>query len=198
MIFYFVRHGAKEAVRFDPELTEVGKKQAELTGKYLKDIDISKIFASPKKRTAQTAEIINSHIQSEIVFDNRLIERMEWEHESFDDFLMEWDRTDFDRNFVPSHGTSSSNKGKQVRLLLDEVIKGNKDGNFLLVTHGGTIGDMLRNLFTRESVPHITHPVSKASYVDILECSITKIEYENGKFNITCINDTTHLPQPVL
>jgi broad specificity phosphatase PhoE len=79
LTFYLVRHGTKEAVPFDPPLTKIGIKQAETTADHLKHVPFKKIVASPKLRTKQTAEIIAKQQALSVEFDQRLIERLEWE-----------------------------------------------------------------------------------------------------------------------
>ncbi len=83
-IVYLIRHGqthynleGKLTGRgSDPELTEVGKAQADQAGKLLKlGANISLIVSSNMTRTNQTAEIINQHLNLEIHLDNDLQEK---------------------------------------------------------------------------------------------------------------------------
>lgn len=191
--FYLVRHGNKEPVPFDPPLTKTGIKQAEATAKHLKDISFKAIIASPKLRTQQTAQIIAKEQALAVVADERLQERMEWEYdESFDQFMAEWTKTDIDRNYQPKNRRSSHSKGKQMREVIEELSNVHKDGNVLIVSHGGSIGDLLRNLFAEETLPHVTAPESGAKYIDILECSVTVIKKDGESHNLLRFNDTTH------
>jgi broad specificity phosphatase PhoE len=198
MLFYLVRHGQKQAIPFDPPLTDIGVKQAELTAEYLKDIPFKKVIASPKLRTKQTAEIIANPHNITVQSDLRLIERMEWENdETFDEFIAEWSKSDLDRSFQPKTGESSVNKGNIMKVVIDELTH-NIDGDVLLVTHGGAIGDLLRNLFGEDNVPHRIDPITNAPHVLISECSVTIIELNNGKFELKKLNDISHLPIPVI
>lgn len=194
LTFYFIRHGQKETIPFDPPLTELGVKQAETTAEHLKNISFDKIIASPKLRTRQTAEIIAKSHSLQVFSDIRLIERLEWENdESFDKFLTRWNKTDIDRKFQPKKGKSSYSNGQQMRKVIDELSKIYRSGNMLIVTHGGSIGDLLRNLFAEEILNHKTEPISGARYIEILECSITKVQKRDGKYILKRVNDTTHL-----
>lgn len=196
--FYFVRHGQKEAVPFDPPLSVVGKKQAELTGRYLENIDFKAIIASPKLRTRQTAEAIARFQSLPIITYGRLIERLEWENsETFDKFLAEWSKTDLDRNYVPQKGDSSVNKGKKMKAVIGELAERYSEGNILIVTHGGAIGDLLRNVFGEENIEHVIDPVTSAPHVLISECSVTVIENEEDKLALQKLNDTSHLSEPL-
>ncbi len=192
--FYLIRHGQKEAIPFDPPLTKIGVKQAEITAELLKDIDFKKIIVSPKLRTKQTAEIIAMPHSLEISTDNRLIERLEWESDkSFDEFISEWNKTDIDRSYQPKMGLSSSSNGEQMRRLLNEFSARYGDGNILMVTHGGTIGDLLRNLFTEDVIEHKIDPITGAPHIQISECSLTVIEEVSDKYSLAKINDNSHL-----
>lgn len=197
--FYLIRHGLKESIPpLDPALTTLGVKQAEATADYLKTIPFQRIIASPMKRTKQTAEIIAKEIKLPISTDERLIERMEWEQkQSLDVFLAEWDKTDKDRSYVPPFGESSINKGKSMKEVIDELVKKYSDGNILIVSHGGAIGDLLRNLLGEENIPHVKNPLSGATYIDILECSITIVEKDKDSFRLKKLGDISHLSIPL-
>ncbi|MCL4417943.1 MAG: phosphoglycerate mutase family protein [Actinobacteria bacterium] len=197
--FYLIRHGQKESIPFDPPLTKVGLKQAEFTAEFLKDIDFQEAISSPKLRTKQTAEIIAKPHSLNVTSDSRLVERVEWENdESFDEFLTEWNKTDIDRNYQPKKGTSSSKNGEQIKQLLDEFSTKHLNGNILIVTHGGTIGDLLRRLFTEQAIYHKTEPLSGAKYIDILECSVTTIQKSDKKYELLKLGDISHLPIPLI
>lgn len=194
LTFYFIRHGTKESFPFDPPLTELGVKQAELTAKRLKNIPFKTIIASHKLRTQQTAQIIAKHLNLPIFMDSRLQERLEWEHgESFDKFITEWNKTDIDRNYQPKKGESSRNKGKQMKEVIDELSDVHKDGNVLIVAHGGSIADLLRHIFTQENLPHKINPVSGARYMELLECSVTIIQKFGNKYKLLKLGDIVHL-----
>jgi broad specificity phosphatase PhoE len=194
--FYLVRHGEKENVASDPPLTSAGIKQAELTAEHLKGISFKRIISSPKRRTTQTAEIIAKEHYQIIVTDGRLTERLEWEDgESLDDFMSEWDKTDIDRKYLPKKGLSSSANGKRIRQALDKLYDKQDGENILVVTHGGTIGDLLRNLFTEKAIEHKQDPLSGARYIEILECAVTIVQKENKKFKLLKLADTSHLQQ---
>lgn len=192
--YYVVRHGKKEQGVFDPPLTNVGISQAEKTADALKHIQFSNIFASPKLRTQQTADIIAKHHSIPVVTDMRLLERMEWEQtQTFEEFMAEWNKTQLDKSYIPQQGTSSRTNGEQMKYFLKEISEKQKEGNILIVTHGGTIGDLLRTLFTEQGIKHKQEPEFGASYIDISECSITIIANTNDIYTYSSIGDTSHL-----
>jgi len=62
---------------YDTSLTDLGRKQAEKTGQFLKSaIDSTdvQLFSSDLKRAAETAEIIGKHLQKPVTLDSRLRE----------------------------------------------------------------------------------------------------------------------------
>lgn len=196
--FYLVRHGKKESKNEFTSLSDIGIKQAELTAKYFKSLNISSIYASPLKRTQQTAEIISKEIKIPIVTDDKLRERMEWVpvEESFEDFLKEWDKTSIDRNYKPPIGDSSYKTGDRVKAVLEKIADSNS--SILVVTHGGAIGDFLRNIFSDEQLSLKTRPLSSIKYVEISECSITEVQKINNEYALKRVNDVSHLPIPIL
>lgn len=75
---YYVRHG-------DPNyendaLTELGHKQAELTGEALKDIPFDIIFASTSGRAMQTASYLSKLIHKDIIQLDWMLEAKAWEN----------------------------------------------------------------------------------------------------------------------
>ncbi len=193
--FYLIRHGHKEYVPFDPPLSGIGIQQAKITAEFLKNLQLKEIISSPKTRTRQTAETIAKIHTMPVKFDVRIIERLEWENkETFEEFVNEWSKTDLDRNHIPIKGNSSVNKGKIMKSVFDEYTLKYSDGNLVIVTHGGAIGDLLRNIFGELNIAHDIDPLTKAPHIHISECSITKIQAKNGEFNLIDINNTSHLP----
>ena len=149
-IFYLIRHGQKVAEAGDPGLTEIGKEQAGKTAEFLKDKNISKIYSSTYKRTKETTEIIKNTLKVEIKFDDRLRERMNWgsiSNQTLEEFLKEWEYSNLHRDFKPKAGHSSLQSGKDAFNVISEISTSLSDSNIVIITHGGVICDLLRNLF---------------------------------------------------
>lgn len=81
MKVYIIRHGEVLHNRLkiydssDEELTDLGIAQAEVAKDKLKDVSFDVIYASPLKRTRQTAHLVNEN-HYPIIFDERLRERI--------------------------------------------------------------------------------------------------------------------------
>lgn len=192
---YFVRHGARKMVHGeDIELSSRGIRQAELTAAYLSTFeDINLIYASPSRRTQQTAEIISGALNLPVITDQRLIERMrlgERRDETYRQFLVEWNKTLRDRVYSPPMGDSSYESGRRVEALIDEIPEG---GNAIIVSHAGTIGDFLRNVLDDQDLPLVSGSDSAVRFLDIDTCSITEVIRDGNDFHLTRFNYTDHL-----
>lgn len=197
---YLVRHGEKEFVSGDPGLTMKGREQAHLAALYLVKQNIGHIFSSPAKRTKETAEIINTEVKLPlVVISSTLRERLNWGDvpgQSFEDFMNEWEKTDIDSNYSPTIGNSVNKNGKFFKEYIDELTTKYPNKNLLFVTHGGTIGDLLGNIFPPESLPIICNNNTKAEYVEIMPGSVTVLEIGKINYRLVKVNQTSHLNEP--
>lgn len=78
---YFVRHGQTEwnAVqrmqgRWNSDLNDVGRRQAEESGRLLGSLGVEALYSSTLDRARQTAEIISGHVELPIAYDERIVE----------------------------------------------------------------------------------------------------------------------------
>lgn len=191
--FYLIRHGEKIGEAGGPGLTKKGKTQAERTANYLKDKNIYKLFSSPYTRTQETAKIIDGSLKVGIEFDERLKERMNWgsvQGQTLEKFLEEWEYSDFHRNYKPKAGISSFEAGKNAQDVINEISKKFPDENIVLITHGGVIIDLLRNLFSDKELEkyRLDFPEEKGK-----ECSITILVKDKGNFLLKEVGATNHL-----
>ncbi len=78
--------------QWNSDLTELGRDQAEINGKFLSPLEIDYLVASPLDRTRQTADIINQHLELEINYDDRIMEWQcgDWSGEMWDDVSNKW------------------------------------------------------------------------------------------------------------
>ena len=197
MKYYLVRHGDKIKNAGDPGLSIVGKKQAQLTAKYFVNKDISAIVSSPFARAKETAESISKKINVAYTIDDRLKERLNWGDDpnlSFEDFLLEWEKTEKNRNHQPRIGLSPVQAGKRFLEVIKEFEDSKRYKNIVIVSHGGIIIDLLRNLFGDEYLVF-----KKSGFVDggIFECSITTLSIENGKYELGEFASTKHIAKSI-
>lgn len=194
--FYLIRHGQKVAEAGDPGLTELGKEQVEKTAEFLRDKNISKIYSSSYKRTKETAEIINKTLKVEIKFDDKLRERMNWgsiPNQSLVEFLKEWEYSNFHRDFKPKAGISSLQSGQDALNVISEISASLPNSNIAIITHGGVICDLLRNLFSDNELRKFKQDFPEKLDKLIKECSITTLFRDNNIFSLNGIGITDHL-----
>ncbi|MFA5013840.1 MAG: histidine phosphatase family protein [Candidatus Paceibacterota bacterium] len=154
---FLVRHGqdtdnAAKILngRRDTELTELGREQARKVAEKLCDNEIQVIFASPLKRTYETARIIATGLGiDEIITDERLIEREFGvftgrpvaDIPKYTDKIISTDKVNY---FLEVEGSESFpmllERGKEI---LQEIKQRYPNENVLVVTHGD-IGMMIR------------------------------------------------------
>lgn len=77
----FVRHGQSEwnAVQrfqgqWDSRLSDLGRRQAHLSGRLLGELGVDRMFVSPLGRARETAAIISEYVPAPAVYDDRLKE----------------------------------------------------------------------------------------------------------------------------
>jgi len=68
--------------------------------------------------------------------------------QTFEKFLKEWEYSNTHRYFEPEAGVSSVKAGQNALNVILEVSASFPDSNTVIVTHGGVICDLLRNLFS--------------------------------------------------
>jgi len=179
---YLVQHGDKERSPGDPGLSELGKRQAAITARWLRGTGLKALYSSPLRRARETAESVGAATGLAVRLDSRLRERLNWDGtQAFDAFLAEWDRSTKDRDLVLGNGESSRSAGERLRLFLVDLV--GDGGPVAVVSHGGVTVDLLRNLLGDDGLP--------ARLIDdgIPPCAITTLD----DLHVTGIAATGHL-----
>ena len=194
---YLVRHGKRESHHEETLLSELGVKQAEMTGKYFMDKEINVLCSSPILRANQTAKIISEIISLPIKIDDRLKERFLWNEksESYEEFLQEWHRATVERNYSSKGRDTAKFSGERLKSVIKEILEGE---TALIVAHSGIIGDFLTNYFPKEKLPFQLDMHDSSLFVEILECSITEIQIDGNKTTLVRVNDASHLSAPLV
>ena len=166
---YLVQHGDKERLPGDPGLTELGKRQAEVTARWLRGTGLQSVYSSPLRRARETAEPVGQAAGLAVHVDSRLRERLNWDGtQAFDAFRAEWDRSTKDRDLVLGNGESSRSAGERLRLFLAGLAGGS--GRVAVVSHGGVTVDLLRNLLGDGGLP------ARLMADGIPSCAITTLD----------------------
>lgn len=146
---YIQRHGESEAnakkiysgLKYDPSLTEYGRKQIESYLDFYSGLDLKTVITSPSKRAIQTAEIIAHHLALPITVDKALHEvdmgdlefKQQDDEDNFNNYtsvITNWLGGDKSMKFI--NGESYID----VKERIDHVTKNYLvDNNILLVAH---------------------------------------------------------------
>ncbi|MBR2340767.1 MAG: histidine phosphatase family protein [Clostridia bacterium] len=133
---------------YDKGLSELGLRQAELVGEFLKDCKIDAAYSSDLSRAFITGENIVAHHKGlTLIPDRRLREIFagDWENQLFDELLVKYPReygivwkTDIGRAH-PVNGESVMEVADRIRKRVWEIAKENEGKTVLIATHATPI-----------------------------------------------------------
>jgi len=135
----------------DIELTKEGIRQAKLATSYLKNVNFSRIYSSPLKRTVLTARTINEDRGLDIIVrkDLKEINFGKWEGLKFDEINQQYN-PDYQRwlddpfKNPPTGGENFSEFTKRTSKEINRIVEENQDGaDVAISTHGGVIVSLL-------------------------------------------------------
>lgn len=147
MKLYVVRHGQTEwnvlkkmQGSADIPLNERGIEQAEQTKLNLENKNFDVIFSSPLIRARQTAEVINSDRNLNIIFDDRLRERDYGEFEGTNKLSFDYNAFwAYNKNINYEKAENVQIFFKRIYDFLDEIKDRYQNKNVLIVCHAGVI-----------------------------------------------------------
>nr|WP_295972836.1 histidine phosphatase family protein [uncultured Bacillus sp.] len=191
LYLYIVRHGetewnAAERIqgRLDSRLTENGRSCARLLGEKIKDIDFTRIIASPSHRTMETAELLRGERSIPIIQDERIMEmgmgpwqgmtkgeiRMQYPNE------YDWFMTRPELYQIAGAETFFDMR-KRADDFLSDMTNGTLDGNILIVSHGLLIKSLF-TIFKEIDVKDIwKEPTVEGTSLSIVKIDQGKIEW---------------------
>ena len=199
---YFVRHG--ETIwntlkifqgRSNSPLTELGVEQAKKLSQHLKNIDFKKVYSSPQDRALQTTKLLLGNRDMEIITIDEFqeinmgkvegIPREEFEKNYPIEYHNFWNNA-IEYNPSAYHGESYDEILDRVKLGLERLIKENKNGNILVISHGVTLKAIF-NIINEKGIDEFSkQPVPENT-------STTIVEYDSNRFKIIKFSDTEHL-----
>lgn len=191
MIVHLIRHGDKASGSGDLGLSELGRRQADLTGLSLVGRKIDRLYASPLKRTLETAEIIGKHIGHEPVVEPAVRERLifgDRPGETPEEYIVLWDRTGQDRDFTPPNGDSSRSAGQRLERFLRALAAAEPGAEVVIATHGGIVTDLLRNHYPDQYLDDLAP--GRMHYPN---CAITTLEFVGDQMRIVRLVEVDHL-----
>ena len=207
MNIYLVRHGESKGNKVSTHQTEKtplsadGLKQAKIVAERLKSIHIDVIYASPYKRTSQTANIISKKLKKPIEYWGELheirnpseISELFYEHpESVrirklieDNFALgNWKYSDEE-----TYNDLKDRASKVLKHLLDK----HKDQNVLCISHGTIIKMIIAcAIFGENLTPEIFWNFRRHTWQE--NTGITRLEFtDKYGWGLMTWNDTAHL-----
>jgi len=157
MDIIIMRHGESEADilkvmegRADFSLTENGRSQAQSSAEWLvNNYKINKIFASPLRRAAQTAQAVSDKCGIEVAYDDDL---MEWQngliaglpYAEADERFPEPER--FPHTAVYEQESFIAFRMRAETALSKIINENSMDETVLIVSHGGMISQLFRSM----------------------------------------------------
>lgn len=200
MNIYLLRHGQtnlNKGGKFqgvaDKDLNEFGRKQADLLGKRIQKYNIDIIYSSDLKRVVETAKIINSYTNTEIIIKEELREinmgtwdtlTMEERYINNEEYAKEWHSHLADLPYP--NGECGQDVCKRVMKVIDDIKKQQHE-NVAIVTSGGTIAILLSEFLGLEQYKRFGMEIDNCS-ISIVNCDVL-----SNRLTVKCINDTGHL-----
>lgn len=192
------------------ELSERGKEQAKLLGRWLqKNYEIDVLYSSKLRRAKETSKIVNSFLNLPVIFKDELREATFY----LPDYLSDWSspiqfgkdlkkknfdmRTKIDTTLKEREIKIESLKvkkaintqkyedfRKKIEKIIKEIISNNWEKTVLIITHGGVIGTIIRNIIGRHDM------TISMDFTGLSKFSWIK---EYNRWQIDFINKTDHL-----
>jgi broad specificity phosphatase PhoE len=195
---YLVRHGQtawnREEVfrgRGDIPLNETGRKEALLTGQYLRRVVVNSVYSSPLSRAVVTAETIAHYQDRKVqILDGLIdIDFGQWQgisheevREKYGELYRQWKDTPHLVRFPG--GESLKEVRKRVLRAIRSIIRDHADETLVMVSHRVVNKIMLCGLLGLDN-SHFWQIGQDTGCINILEFS--------EEFTIRRLNDTSHL-----
>lgn len=191
----FVRHGHTDFPndriycddRENPELSPDGQCQVQAAAEYFRDRTIDALYASPVRRTWQTADAIAQIAEAQPVRAPALVERRfgVWEGLYFHDIeqrfpaeYLAWKRDKV--GFTPAGGETVEQLRTRVRTALSEIVHLHPGQTVVVVSHVGPIRVAITDAFRM--------PLELYRQIRIDYASINRIDYGKTLNNLIFLN----------
>jgi broad specificity phosphatase PhoE/ubiquinone/menaquinone biosynthesis C-methylase UbiE len=187
----FVRHGESLHNRgdvsadSDPGLTELGWRQSQLVADWLSQTCHAEVLlSSPMKRATQTAELISRRVKLPVL----LLPGLEETTQSYWNELPAAHQTDpfalWGETWAPSAENAPVYSAFRDRLrgAMEQIVADHSGKTVIIVSHGGSIGTILRSLFGGHSLPVFTQ-----------NTGVTQVAWKDGHWQLVSHNLQEHL-----
>ncbi|BCN31762.1 histidine phosphatase family protein [Anaeromicropila herbilytica] len=194
---YLIRHARQSSAlcNVNVDLSEIGRKQADLLGQRVLEYEIDALYSSDLHRAVETAEIVNQYLHlhheiregiREINFGDLEGNSEDYNKEHFKEFKAERAKLESDIPFP--NGECGKEVYDRAIKVMDEI-KLSSANNILVVTHGGTIRSLLAGILGLDQSKKLLFALS------LENCSITELGYneKEDRFYLERFNDYSHL-----
>ena len=178
---YLIRHGQTDAnveKKYcgwtDINLNSRGKKQVKKLGKKLSDLKIDNIFASDLKRVKETAKFINEFHKKDITYLKEIREMNfgDFENLTFKEISKKYPKQK--EKIISNNLTYKFPNGESLKELYNRSIKTfkdilKKDGNILIISHGGVIASILTYVLSGDIQNYWSIEVKNATLNTLVE-----------------------------
>lgn len=201
---YLTRHGEtqwntirKMQGQGNSPLTELGVKQAKWLGERLGKKEMTKIYSSPLGRAIETSKVINTFLNTEIEYDDRLMEIdigcwqgrevADIEKEALEMYDCFWHKPEKFTHVGIESFEAVQSRGAE---FMEEVLHKHKDGRILIVAHAIILKGILNYLQGRD-IKHFWEGKH------VLPTSLTKLKVTGDGLSIVYMSDISHYEQPI-
>ena len=173
-------------------LTQNGIDQARAVAQRLKEMSFTTLYSSPLGRAMQTAEIISEATHHEIIKVSGIMERSTgvFEGLSIDEIKANYpdELQDFENSgpdYAPPGGESARQHEQRVMQSLTELAARHPNEQVLVVTHGGVLNRLLRNV--------LGIGLDTPRNFKIMNTSINVFGFTDNKWELHTWGDISHL-----
>ncbi len=171
----------------DPPLNEAGRAQAEALARGLADLGCAKVYASPIRRTLETAEAVARQLGCAVDTVPELVERRfgAWEGLTFS----ELQRQDPDgyaawkadqAGYAPPGGETAYDLARRVRPAIAALLERHRGERIVVVTHVGPIRVYLATL--------LGMPLERYRWLTIDYAAATRVDHGRSQANLRYLN----------
>lgn len=177
------RDGASAPV--DSGLTELGWKQSQLVADWLaRAYKADVLISSPLLRAQQTADIISQRVGLAVLTQSGLEEAEQSYWQELPSAAESAPFALWDSPWLPTPATAPNYSAfrDRVRQALAEILARHWGKRMIIVTHGGTIGTIVRSLFGGHAMPVVTE-----------NSGVTHLGWQEGRWELIVHNSQCHL-----
>jgi broad specificity phosphatase PhoE len=198
MLMFLVRHAESTWNRLkkiqgqrDPKLSPYGNKEAKLLARRFKGLQFEAVYSSPLRRAQETARaIVGKRVEIKCVEELTEINLGEWEGRTLNQIRRKFGES-FDRWAVrPTRirvpgGEDFKEFKKRVNKAIRGIERKHKEGNVLVVCHGGVISTYATSL--------LNLPPDDVWCLTVKNASLTIVEINPDIHKLITFNDISHL-----